>query len=137
LADTFGSFPLSAPRGGDGNKSIEQLRSIAGSSLATSQAIGICTGSRQASALLDASVVLHCAMLPCKQLREKILIMRPENKSRRTIIREWMSLPREKRQTGEQAAAFALNAIEKHGFRCSGDRQRRVMAWLMPRIGKS
>jgi hypothetical protein len=76
-------------------------------------------------------------MLPCKQLREKILIMRPENKSRRTIIREWMSLPREKRQTGEQAAAFALNAIEKHGFRCSGDRQRRVMAWLMPRIGKS
>jgi hypothetical protein len=48
-----------------------------------------------------------------------------------------MSLPREKREAGEQAAAFALKAIEKHEFRCSGDRQRRIMAWLMPRIGKS
>jgi hypothetical protein len=48
-----------------------------------------------------------------------------------------MSLPREKRQAGEQAAAFALKAIEKHEFPCSGDRQRRIMAWLMPRIGKS
>jgi hypothetical protein len=48
-----------------------------------------------------------------------------------------MSLPREKRQTGDQAAAFALKAIEKLDFRCSGDRQRRIMAWLMPRIGKS
>jgi hypothetical protein len=63
--------------------------------------------------------------------------MRPENKARRAIIREWMSLPREKRQAGDQAAAFALKAIEKHEFRYSGDRQRRVMAWLMPRIGKS
>jgi hypothetical protein len=63
--------------------------------------------------------------------------MRPENKSRRAIIREWMSLPREKRQTGDQAAAFALKAIGKHDFQCSGDRQRRIMAWLMPRIGKS
>jgi hypothetical protein len=63
--------------------------------------------------------------------------MRPENKARRAIIREWMSLPREKRQAGEQAAAFALKAIEKHEFRCSGDRQRRIMAWLTPRIGKS
>jgi hypothetical protein len=63
--------------------------------------------------------------------------MRPENAARRAIIREWMSLPRENRQTGEQATAFALKAIEKRDFRCSGDRQRRVMAWLMPRIGKS
>jgi hypothetical protein len=69
--------------------------------------------------------------------RERSLIMRPENKARRTIIREWMSLPRDKRQTGEQAAAFAPKAIEKHEFPCSGDRQQRVVAWLMPRIGKS
>jgi hypothetical protein len=48
-----------------------------------------------------------------------------------------MSLSRENRQTEEQAAAFALKAIEKHDFRCSGNRQRRIMAWLMPRIGKS
>jgi hypothetical protein len=63
--------------------------------------------------------------------------MRPESAARRTIIREWMSLPREKRQTEEQAAAFALTAIKKHDFRCSGDRQRRIMVWLMPRIGRS
>jgi hypothetical protein len=62
--------------------------------------------------------------------------MRPENAARRAIIREWMSLPPENRQTGEQATAFALRAIEKRDFRCSGDRQRRVMAWLTPRIGR-
>jgi hypothetical protein len=64
--------------------------------------------------------------------------MRPENAARRAIIREWMLLPREKRQSEEQAGAFALKAIEKHDFRVSGDRQRKVMAWLLlPRIGKS
>jgi hypothetical protein len=63
--------------------------------------------------------------------------VKPENKARRAIIREWMSLPLDKRQTAEQAAAFGLKAIEKHDFRCSGDRQRRIMAWLKPRIGKS
>ena len=35
--------------------------------------------------------------------------MKPEHNARRTIIREWMSLPRDKRQTEEQAAAFAVN----------------------------
>jgi len=63
--------------------------------------------------------------------------MKPEHAARRTIIREWMSLPPEKRQTAEQATAFALKAIEKHDFRCGGDRQRRVMGWLTPRVGKS
>jgi hypothetical protein len=62
--------------------------------------------------------------------------MKPENAARRAIIREWMLLPREQRQSEEQAAAFALKAIEKHGFRGS-DRQRRVMSWLMPRVGKA
>jgi hypothetical protein len=63
--------------------------------------------------------------------------MRPENPARRAIIREWMALPRDKRQTGEQAAAFALKATEKHNFQCSGDRQRRIVAWLMPRVGRA
>jgi hypothetical protein len=62
--------------------------------------------------------------------------MRPENGARRAIIREWMALPREKRATDDQASAFILKAIEKHDFRCSGGRQRKVMAWLTPRIGK-
>jgi hypothetical protein len=76
-------------------------------------------------------------MLSTERDYEKELIMRPEHAARRAIIREWMSLPREKRQTEEQAAVFALKAIEKHDFRGNGDRQRRIMAWLMPRIGKS
>jgi hypothetical protein len=63
--------------------------------------------------------------------------MKPEHDARRTIIREWMSLPREKRQTEEQAAAFAVKAIEKHRLRCSGDPHQRVMAWLLPRSGKA
>jgi hypothetical protein len=63
--------------------------------------------------------------------------MRPEHDARRAIIREWMSLPRDKRATEEQATAFAMKVIEKHEFRGSGDRQQRVMAWLLPRIKKS
>jgi hypothetical protein len=63
--------------------------------------------------------------------------MRPEHKARRTVIREWMSLPRDKRQTEEQVAAFATTAAEKHEFTCSGDRYRRIMAWLLPRTAKS
>jgi hypothetical protein len=63
--------------------------------------------------------------------------MRPENKARRAIIREWMSLPSEKRRTVEQAADFCRKANEKHDFRCSGDREQRIMAWLTPRIGAS
>jgi hypothetical protein len=63
--------------------------------------------------------------------------MKPENKARRAIIREWMSLPRQKRQTAQQAAEFGLKTVEKHAFPSSGDRQRKIMVWLTPRIGKS
>jgi hypothetical protein len=63
--------------------------------------------------------------------------MRPEHQARRTIIREWMSLPRDKRQTQEQAAAFARKATEKHEVPCSGNPQQRVLAWLLPRTGRS
>jgi hypothetical protein len=63
--------------------------------------------------------------------------MRPEHEARRTVIREWMSLPRDRRHTEEQAAAFAAEAAEKHEFACSGDRYRRIMAWLLPRTAKS
>jgi hypothetical protein len=62
--------------------------------------------------------------------------MKPEHDARRTIIREWMSLPRDKRQTPEQTATFALKVIEKHQIRCSGEPYQRVMAWLLPRTGK-
>ena len=63
--------------------------------------------------------------------------MRPEHDARRTIIREWMSLPPDKRETKEQVADFATKVLEKHKFRCSGDRHQRVVAWLLPRSGKA
>jgi len=62
--------------------------------------------------------------------------MKPEHNARRAIIREWMALPRDKRQTEEQVAAFAVKSLEKHKFRCSGDPHRRIMAWLSPRSGR-
>ena len=33
--------------------------------------------------------------------------MKPEHEARRKIIREWMSLPKDKRQSEEQAKPFA------------------------------
>jgi hypothetical protein len=57
---------------------------------------------------------------------------------RRTIIREWMSLPREKRQASQQARAFTKTAVQRHQL----PRSRRaphetIMAWLLPRTGRS
>jgi hypothetical protein len=61
--------------------------------------------------------------------------MRPEHEARRKIIREWMSLPKEKRQTKEQAEAFAKKAMDR--VPSSGDPYERIMGWLLPRIAKS
>jgi hypothetical protein len=62
--------------------------------------------------------------------------MRPEHDARRTIIREWMALPRDKRQIPEQTANFAKRAMESHQVPCSGDPYQSIMAWLLPRTGK-
>ena len=57
---------------------------------------------------------------------------------RRTVIREWMSLPREKRHSEEQAAAFARKAAQTHSLpRGRRDPYAVVMAWLVPRTGKA
>jgi hypothetical protein len=58
-------------------------------------------------------------------------------KTRRAIIREWMGLAREKRQSARQALAFATAATERHSL----PRSRRtphdvIMAWLQPRTGR-
>jgi hypothetical protein len=63
-----------------------------------------------------------------------MLNMRPEHEARRKIIREWMSLPKDKRQTEGQAQLFAKKAMERIPF--SGDPYRQIMRWLLPRIGK-
>ena len=58
-------------------------------------------------------------------------------KVRRAIIREWMVLAREKRQSGQQALAFAKAAVQRHSL----PRGRRtphdvIMGWLRPRTGR-
>lgn len=57
---------------------------------------------------------------------------------RRIVIREWMSLACEKRQSKTQASAFAKTAAQCHSL----PRSRRephgvILAWLLPRTGKS
>ncbi len=63
--------------------------------------------------------------------------MKPQHEPRRIIIREWMSLPRDKRRTPEQADAFTTKAAGTHTFECSGDRVQRIRSWLEPRIGRN
>ncbi len=63
--------------------------------------------------------------------------MKAEHGLRRTVIREWMTLPPEKRRTAEQAAAFAAKTVETHGFGAGPDPRARVQTWLAPRLGKA
>lgn len=64
--------------------------------------------------------------------------MRPENELRRKVIREWMSLPRDKRQNREQAAAFATKVVQANTVGSHRDDPHRiVMAWLAPRVGRT
>jgi hypothetical protein len=60
--------------------------------------------------------------------------MKPEHEARRKIIREWMSLPKDKRQTEAQAKPFAKKAVER--IPSSGDPYRQILRWLSSRIGK-
>lgn len=57
---------------------------------------------------------------------------------RREVIREWMALPRDKRQSEEQTADFAAKAVQKHQLpRSRRDPQQAMMDWLLPRTGRS
>jgi hypothetical protein len=60
--------------------------------------------------------------------------MKPEHEARRKIIREWMSLPKNKRENEEHATAFAKKAMER--IPSSDDPFRQIMGWLLPRTGK-
>jgi hypothetical protein len=54
-----------------------------------------------------------------------------DRETRRKIIRQWMSLPKDKRQTVEQAAAFAKKAVEENKLQHSrSDPYQRMMSWL-------
>ena len=45
-----------------------------------------------------------------------------------------MALPKDKRQTEEQAKPFAKKAMER--ISSSGDPYRQIMSWLLPRVRK-
>ena len=61
--------------------------------------------------------------------------MKPEHDERRKIIRDWMALPKDKRQTKEQAKPFAEKAMER--VPSLADPYARIMKWLLPRTGKA
>jgi hypothetical protein len=57
--------------------------------------------------------------------------------TRKVVIREWMTLPRDKRQTEEQTAAFAAKAVQRHELpRSRRDPYLVMMNWLLPRTGR-
>ena len=60
-----------------------------------------------------------------------------DQETRRKVIRQWMSLPKDKRQTAEQAVEFAKKAVEQNEFQPSrrGPHDR-VMGWLLSRTGR-
>ena len=69
-----------------------------------------------------------------------------DHETRRKIIREWMALPKDKRQTEEQVEAFARKAVQQNQFHRSRrdpyhefrrDPYQKVMGWLLPRASKS
>jgi hypothetical protein len=61
-----------------------------------------------------------------------------DHQTRRKIIRQWMALSKDRRQTAEQAAAFARKAAKENEFQRSGrDPQERIMGWLLPRAGRA
>ena len=52
--------------------------------------------------------------------------------ARHEIIREWRALPKELRETDEQAAAFAMQIKDKYKFSSeSADRYQTVKDWLL------
>ena len=66
-----------------------------------------------------------------------------DHETRRKLIREWMTLPKDKRQTEEQVGAFAKTAAQKNEFHSSRrdlnqkfqrDPFEKVMGWLLPRV---
>jgi hypothetical protein len=56
--------------------------------------------------------------------------------ARRLIIAEWLSLPKEERETKQQACVFAVKAAARYQFECVGDPQKEIMEWLSSHIGK-
>jgi hypothetical protein len=68
-----------------------------------------------------------------------------DHETRRKINREWMALPKDKRQTEDQVVAFAKKATQENKFDHSRrdphqkfrrDPFEKIMGWPLPRAGK-
>jgi hypothetical protein len=61
-----------------------------------------------------------------------------DHETRRNIIRPWMALPKDKRQTPEQAAALAKKTVEQNELQRSRyDPYEKMTGWLLPRVARS
>jgi hypothetical protein len=71
-----------------------------------------------------------------RSVKERAL-KNPDHEVRRSIIREWMKLPKDKRRSKEQALSFATQVSERSTLKGPGDSSARVMGWLLPRVGRN
>jgi hypothetical protein len=63
-------------------------------------------------------------------------VMKKQREARRRIIRQWAMLPRDKRLSMEQIAAFARTAAKQNEsafVHSRRDPYERIMGWLLPR----
>ena len=65
-------------------------------------------------------------------------VMKKHRQARRKIIRQWTALPRDKRQSMEQIAAYAKTAAQQNEnafVHSRRDPYEKIMGWLLPRAG--
>ena len=65
-------------------------------------------------------------------------VMKKQRQARRKIIRQWTALPRDKRQSMEQIAAYAKTAAQQNEnafVHSRRDPYEKIMGWLLPRVG--
>ena len=65
-------------------------------------------------------------------------VMKKQRQARRKIIRQWTALPRDKRQSEEQIAAYAKTAAQQNDnafVHSRRDPYEKIMGWLLPRAG--
>jgi hypothetical protein len=66
-------------------------------------------------------------------------VMKKQRQARRKIIRQWTTLPRDKRQSVDQIAAFAKTAAQQNANAFVHSRRspyQRITGWLLPRAGR-
>jgi hypothetical protein len=63
-------------------------------------------------------------------------VMKKQRQARRRIIRQWTTLPRNKRQSVDQIAAFARTSAHQNEsafVHSRRDPYEKIMGWLLPR----